>query len=57
MINMIYDVVLGVRYTFDDGQPLSDTPTNAINTSATKAKTDFKQVRAKQILRNNIKQK
>ncbi len=57
MINMTYDPVLGVHYTFDEEQPVSQQATNTNNTNTSKTLKDIERMRVKQILRNNTKQK
>ena len=57
MINMTYDPVLGVRYTFDKEQPVSQQATSTNNTNTSKTLKDIERMRVKQILRNNTKHK
>ena len=54
---MSYDPILGVRYTFDKEQPTLQQTTNVKNTKAAQIKKELEQVRVKQALRNNTKQK
>ena len=55
MINMTYNPITGVRYTFDKGQPKSQE--TVIKNNPIDAQKEIEQTRAKQLHRNNTKQK